>query len=386
MLDLGFREDLEHILGATPAERRTLLFSATLPREIAALAKKHQRDALRIATSSEHEPHGDIEYLAVPTPPHERDHAIVNLLRYFDVRGALVFCSTREAVRHLHGNLLERGFSVVPLSGELSQPERTRALQALRDGRARVCVATDVAARGLDLPDLGLVIHADLPNDPQILTHRSGRTGRAGRKGTCVVLVPFNRRGYAERLLGAARVKVDWTPPPSADAVRAKDQERIVAEVLASSDAPADDDVALAAKLLAERTPEQLAAALVKLHRDRLPAPEDIDVSPPPPPRRVAAPRRSRVDDAGSGGVWFRVNVGHNRNADPKWLVPILCRRGGITKAEIGAIRVFDEDTRVEIAPHVADAFEEAIRRPDDRDRHVRIARFRPYAARRRPT
>ena len=387
MLDLGFREDLEHLLGATPAERRTLLFSATLPREIAALAKKHQRDALRIATTSEHEPHGDIEYLAVTTPPHERDHAIVNLLRYFDVRGALVFCATREGVRHLHGNLLERGFSVVPLSGELSQPERTRALQALRDGHARVCVATDVAARGLDLPDLGLVIHADLPNDPQVLTHRSGRTGRAGRKGTCVVLVPFNRRGYAERLLDAARVKVEWTPPPSADAVRSKDQVRIVAEVLAASEAPGEDDVALAAKLLAERTPEQLAAALVKVHRDRLPAPEDIDVSPPPPPRRPAGPmRRPRVDDTGAGGVWFRVNVGRTRNADPKWLVPILCRRGGITKAEIGAIRVFDEETRVEIAPHVADAFEEAIRRPDDRDRHVRIARFRPYASRRRPT
>jgi len=391
MLDLGFREDLEHILGATPPERRTLLFSATLPREIAALAKKHQREALRIATSAEHEPHGDIEYLAVPTPPHERDHAIVNLLRYFDVRGALVFCSTREAVRHLHGNLLERGFSVVPLSGELSQPERTRALQALRDGRARVCVATDVAARGLDLPDLGLVIHADLPNDPQILTHRSGRTGRAGRKGTCVVLVPFNRRGFGERLLSAARVEVQWTPPPSADAVRARDQERIVAEVLATSETPGEDDVALATKLLAERTPEQLAAALVKLHRDRLPAPEDIDVSPPPSARRVGGPvRRARPADRegeGGGGVWFRVNVGRLRNADPKWLVPILCRRGGITRGEIGAIRVFDEDTRVEIAPHVAEAFEEAVRRPDDRDRHVRIERFRPsYAARRRPS
>jgi ATP-dependent RNA helicase DeaD len=380
MLDLGFREDLDHILAATPPARRTLLFSATLPREIVALAKRHQRDALRIATSSEHASHGDIEYLAVPTPPHERDHAIVNLLRYFDVRGALVFCSTREAVRHLHGNLLERGFSVVPLSGELSQPERTRALQALRDGRARVCVATDVAARGLALPDLGLVIHADLPSDPQVLTHRSGRTGRAGRKGTCVVLVPFNRRGFGERLLAAARVDVEWTPPPSADAVRTRDQERIVAEILASSETPGEDDAALAAKVLAERTPEQIVAALVKMHRDRLPAPEDIDVSPPPPRRPAGPPRRGRPDDRDGGGVWFRVNVGRTRSADPKWLVPILCRRGNVTKREIGQIRVFAEDTRVEIAPHAADAFEDAIRRPDDRDRHVRIERVRPYA------
>ena len=112
----------------------------------------------------------------------------MNLLRFFEVRASLVFCSTRENVRHLSTSLAERGFACVALSGELSQADRNRALQALRDGRARVCVATDVAARGLDLPDLGLVIHADLPNDAPTLLHRSGRTGRAGRKGISCLL------------------------------------------------------------------------------------------------------------------------------------------------------------------------------------------------------
>jgi ATP-dependent RNA helicase DeaD len=129
--------------------------------------------------------------------PNESEHAVVNVLRYFEARGALVFCATREAVKHLCGNLLERGSAVVALSGELTQSERTHALQALRTGRARVCVATDVAARGIDLPDLGLVIHADLPRDRETLLHRSGR---AGRKGTCVLLVPYTRRRRAERL------------------------------------------------------------------------------------------------------------------------------------------------------------------------------------------
>src|SRR5258707_3336128 len=107
-----------------------------------------------------------------------------------DPPSALVFCSTRQTVRHLEAILRERGFAAVYLSGELNQGERNHALQALRDGRARVCVATDVAARGIDLPNLGLVIHADLPNDAEILQHCSGRTGRAGTTVLSVVLVP----------------------------------------------------------------------------------------------------------------------------------------------------------------------------------------------------
>ena len=163
MLDMGFREDLEFILDATAEGRRTLLFSATLPRAIVNLAR-----------------------------------------RFFESPGALVFCNTREAVRHLQATLLERGFTTVALSGELSQNERNHAIQALRDGHARVCVATDVAARGIDLAHIGLVVHADLPHDAEVLQHRSGRTGRAGRKGVSVVLVPVSRRRSAERLFADA--------------------------------------------------------------------------------------------------------------------------------------------------------------------------------------
>jgi ATP-dependent RNA helicase DeaD len=181
MLDLGFREDLEFMLDATPPARRTLLFSATIAREIATLAKRYQRNALRIDTTVRNEPHGDIDYRALAVAPNDIEHAVVNVLRFYDAPGALVFCSTREAVKRLHARLVERGFEAVALSGEMGQSERTSALQALRDGRARVCVATDVAARGLDLPELNLVVHADLPVNRAGLLHRSGRTGRAGR-------------------------------------------------------------------------------------------------------------------------------------------------------------------------------------------------------------
>ena len=215
MLDLGFREEIEEILDATPKDRRTLLFSATLPKPIVVLAATYQRDALRLVVGASEAPHSDIDYRAIRIAPSEVELATVNVLRFFEPGAALVFCSTREAVRRLHANLVERGFNVVALSGEFSQAERTHALQALRDGRARVCVATDVAARGIDIPDLELVIHADLPNNREVLQHRSGRTGRAGRKGVCVVLVPHPKRRRADTLFKAARLEVTWQSPPT---------------------------------------------------------------------------------------------------------------------------------------------------------------------------
>jgi ATP-dependent RNA helicase DeaD len=365
MLDLGFREDLEFLLDAAPAERRTLLFSATIPKEIAGLARRYQRDALRIAASSANQPHADIEYRALRIAPNDVEHAVVNVLRYFEARGALVFCATREAVRKLHGKLLERGFAAVALSGELSQSERTHALQALRDGRARVCVATDVAARGIDLPDLGLVLHADLPQGRETLLHRSGRTGRAGRKGTAVLLVPHTRRRAAERLLSSAMVDATWGAPPSADAIRAQDRERLMRDA-AWAEEPAEEDRAIGRALLAERSAEEIAAALVRLHRARLPEPEELFDSGA---ERAPSSRPAGSEDT----VWFQMNIGRNRDADPRWLIPLICRRGHVTKREIGSIRIFDRETKFEITRDAADRFAAALRRVDDQDGAIRI-------------
>ncbi len=367
MLDLGFREDLEFILDATPTERRTLLFSATIPKEISALAKRFQRNAQRVVTAGESKAHGDIEYRAFRVAPTETEHAIVNVLRYFEAGGAMIFCSTREAVRRLHGNLIERGFIAVALSGEMSQNERTHALQSLRDGRARVCVATDVAARGIDLPDLGLVIHADLPNNRESLLHRSGRTGRAGRKGVCVLIVPHTRRRRVEQLLGAAQVEALWSSPPSAEEIRTRDQQRLVAEIAAPDEISAEDKT-LIDSLLAERSPEQIAAALIRLHRERLPAPEELLDAP-----RAAAPSAARSRESSDDTSWFRVNVGRNGNADPRWLVPLICRRGHVTKQEIGAIRILDRESKFEIASQAAERFLTAATRPDEKEPGVRF-------------
>ncbi|MCA3303846.1 MAG: DEAD/DEAH box helicase [Roseomonas sp.] len=381
MLDLGFREELEAILDRLPPERRTLMFSATVPRAIAALAKSYQRDALRLEVGGGGEAHGDITYRAMAVAPHEIERAVVNLLRLEDPPLAMVFCATRAAVARLHGNLAERGFPTVALSGELTQAERLRALQALRDGRSRVCVATDVAARGIDLPELDLVIHAELPRDSETLLHRSGRTGRAGRKGTSVLLVPHPRRRLAERLIGAAKVTATWGPAPSADAVLARDAERLAEQARGVlTEEASEDDLALARRLLADQpiAPEALAAALVKMLRAPLPAPEEI--AEQRPERREARREAPEAAPRGGEGVWFRLNIGRNGNADPRWLLPFLCRRGHLTRQEIGRIRILGQETMVEIAPYAAERFAAAARQAGDgEDQDIRIQPMQPF-------
>jgi ATP-dependent RNA helicase DeaD len=376
MLDMGFREDLEEILDSTPADRRTLMFSATIAKEIAALARRYQKDAVRIDTQVRNQAHVDIAYTAIRVAPNEIENAVVNVLRFYEAPGALVFCNTREGVRHMHAALRERGFSVVGLSGELGQRERSDALQALRDGHARVCVATDVAARGLDLPDLGLVIHADLPVNKAGLLHRSGRTGRAGKKGVSVLLVPYTRRRKAETLLDSANIEAEWRGPPSAEEIKARDQVRLLEDPILA-ETPAEEDLALAAKVLETKSPLEVAAALIRLYRARLPSPEDLyndprDSNRPPPqkgerwrPDReerdggpVGRPERMNPDEV----TWFRLSVGRQNQADPKWLIPMICRLGHVTKKEIGQIRILDRETRFEIANEAQAKFAAAVK------------------------
>jgi ATP-dependent RNA helicase DeaD len=373
MLDLGFREDLEFILEATPSERRTLLFSATMPKTIANLAKRYQRNALRIEASGGERAHADIEYRAIRVAPNEVEHAVVNVLRFVEAQSTIVFCNTRDHVRHLHATLLERGFAAVYLSGELSQGERNHALQALRDGRARVCVATDVAARGIDLPNLGLVIHADLPNDAEILQHRSGRTGRAGKKGVSVVLIPLSRRRKAEQMLAAAKVNPQWSGPPSADDIRKLDQQRMLQDPLLT-EISSEEDLEMARSVLAMRSPEEIAAALVRVYRARLPAAEDVfDPGPGRDFREAKPARRDAHSSEPRNFTWFRLDIGRKNNADPKWLLPMICRRGKVVKADIGAIRITDNETRFEIANAVVERFTIASLVADDEDVKIEL-------------
>ncbi|RYX99174.1 MAG: DEAD/DEAH box helicase [Bradyrhizobiaceae bacterium] len=386
MLDMGFREDMEFILETTPESRRTLLFSATMPRGIANLAKEYQTNAFRIEVAGAEGGHSDIEYRAIRISPNDVDHAVVNILRYFESPTSIVFCNTRNAVKHLQGVLLERGFSVVALSGELSQSERTHALQALRDGHARICVATDVAARGIDLPNLGLVIHAELPNDPEVMQHRSGRTGRAGRKGVSVLLVPPSRRRRAEFMLQHAETDAVWTAAPTVDEIRVLDEERMLSAAI-FDDTANEDDLSFAKKLLERHPAETIATALARLYRSRLPSPEEVEDPGTfrARDREDRAGSRKRGEDGapvrktpkksepmGEGSRWFSAAIGRHKNAEARWLLPMICRRGGIEKNDVGAIKIYDGNTEFEISGAAAERFVTMIKRPDKED-NIRI-------------
>ena len=354
MLDLGFREDLEFILEETPPTRQTLLFSATVPNAIAKLAKSYQREAERVSTVGEQTQHADIEYRALTVAPHDAEKAVINVLRYYEAPNAIVFCNTRAMVARLTTRLSNRGFSVVALSGELTQGERSNALQAMRDGRARVCVATDVAARGIDLPKLELVVHAELPSSHETLLHRSGRTGRAGRKGVSALVVVPSARKKAERILKFAKLTAEWGAAPSAEDIEARDQQRM----LESDDWQAeitDGERGAVEQLVARFTPEQIAAAYLRQYKLRHSAPEELGavVAGKPEPKKPRAPF--------GPSVWFSLSEGDNQAASPRHLLPMICKAGGLSKEDIGAIRIAENESYIEIREASVPGFLAAI-------------------------
>lgn len=348
MLDLGFREDLEFMLGEAPQDRRTLMFSATVPSMIARLAKEYQRDAVRVSTVSEKSQHADISYQALRVAQQDAENAIINVLRFHEAQNAIVFANTRATVNRLTARLANRGFSVVCLSGELSQDERSHALQAMRDGRAKVCVATDVAARGIDLPNLELVIHAELPSNAEGLLHRSGRTGRAGRKGISALIVPPKLLKKAERLLKFAKITAEWGVAPSFEEVLARDEERLLSDPQWGQ-VPDPDETDFARRLVAIHAPETIAIAYLRLYRARNSAPEELAAPDARPERKERAPF--------GPSAWVALSVGRNDRAEPRWILPLLCRAGGLDKDEIGAIRVQQDETFVELTQASAPGF-----------------------------
>ena len=365
MLDMGFREDLEAILDTTPDDKQTLMFSATVPRGIANLAKRYQKDAVRITAGETNSQHVDIEYRAFKIVMSDQENAIINTLRYYEATNAIIFCATRIAVNHMTSRLTNRGISAVALSGELSQNERNMALQAMRTSKARVCVATDVAARGLDLPNLDLVIHADIPRTSDTLLHRSGRTGRAGRKGVCAVLVPQNRSRIAERLFSQANIKPVWASTPSREEILKEDKKRIVENQILK-DPITDDEKDLIDELISKNSIEQLAAAYYRLLGKDLSAPEDL--------RNPSDRDEGRGRDNGfKNSIWFELSVGRDDTAEPRWLVAMLCKAGNLSKRDIGSIKIQPKVTNIEISEETAATLKELASNKKPIERHIMI-------------
>ena len=400
MLDMGFRDEVEAILQATPKTRRTHMVSATFPRAVMQLADQYQSNALDVQGTRLGVANADIEHLVHLVLYPERADVIINILLVAPDESALVFCRTRDGAAELSQALRAAGFAAASLTGELEQKERTRTLDSFRSGQVRVLVATDVAARGIDLPDVTRVVHADPPEDPDTYTHRSGRTGRAGRKGQSILIVPMSARDKTQRMLARARIFAKVTPVPTEAEILAASEERLLAQVRSEGDSATPQVQKMAERLLAELPPLTVVTRLLGRVARTLPSqprritPMGLDrparASAPPrassPPwqggeRAATGPRESVEGAERAPAAYknpadfsvFRVTWGERQGADTRRMLAVLCRRGNVKSSDIGAIRIGPHDSLVEVRSEVAEAFSGAAGRPDPRDPRVKV-------------
>jgi ATP-dependent RNA helicase DeaD len=399
MLDLGFREDLDAILARLPERRRSHLVSATFSRDVVALADRFQHDPVHVEGTRLGEANADIEHVVHLVEPSQRVDALVNLLLFDEDARSLVFVRTRADVSRIAGELAEAGFVVRTLSGEMEQPERDRALAAFRAGGVQALVATDVAARGIDVHDIARVIQIEPPTDVETYTHRSGRTGRAGRRGTSVLFVSPSHYPAIARGLARAKIAHRVEPVPAPAAIEKARTERLVASLAHPEEGEAIDPHAreIAERVVAGADPVNAVARLIERGGLRGPTrPRDVRSAAPPrdvrsgrdaratPAREVRAPSRegrpARTPGplAGDDGwVTFRVTWGGRQGADARRLLAMVCRRGDIQGRDVGAIRVEAAHSCIDVAAAVAERFETQVAEPDPRNPLVHIARER---------
>jgi len=371
MLDMGFRDELEDIVKNLPEERRSHLVSATFPPEVRRFADRFQRDALHVEGTRLGAANADIEHLAHIVGPRERYAALVNALLMMQGDRCLVFVQRRSDAAEVAEKLAKDGFSAMPFSGDLAQAQRTRTLHAFRSGAVEILVATDVAARGIDVADISTVVHLELPADPDTYTHRSGRTGRAGQKGRSLLLVVPAAERRLRHLLTAARVEVSWEPLPGPKKVKKelrKRARRKLRALLAAEHELTETQIEYAKELLEQYDPTALVAHLVQMAEPPSPCePKDVTHFEPRTPGAV----RARSTEY----VRFLVNWGQQRGASPGRIIALVCRRSGVTSDKIGAVRIDALSTSVEVAKDAADVFETETSKPDERDPRIRIRR-----------
>lgn len=342
MLDMGFRTDLETILGAMPPDRQTLMFTATITPRLEALANPYLRAPVRLDLTTPGGGHADIAFEVMHVASIDLENAVVNTLLYHDADAALVFCNRRSRVEDLAGHLGRAEFRVAVLSGALDQDARTAAIASMRSGRARVCVATDVAARGLDLPGCTLVIHADPPRDRATLLHRSGRTGRAGRPGKAILLVPHAARRRTDALIVQSGIAMKRVAPPCLRDIERRERVRICGLEIFEAP-PTEVEREIAAALVARHGAERVAAAFWRQC-----------AAMRPKPRLISGTQ-------GPAGIWFEIDRGRRHHGAIGRILPLVCRLGRISRGDILRHRLLVGETLFQIRGPVVARFAAAI-------------------------
>ncbi len=374
MLDMGFQEDIEALLAAAPEGRQTALFSATLPRRLEAIAAANMRDPVRVELrpTRDSESMGPaVEQVAHIVRSQDREAAVARLLDFEEPEAMLIFCRTRVAVDTLTEALVARGVRAEPLHGGMSQSQRERVMARLRARSADLVVATDVAARGIDVPHISHVLNYELPNSPEAYTHRIGRTGRAGRSGKAITLITRRERRVLSRIEHITKRPVHVRPLPTMAELREAQLSRIHERMVEVAGAGELEDY----RALAEKLSEDLdmvdvaAAALKALHDDVSPDDDSLDISPEPqrydrgdrgdrPQRGPRPDSRERAPDMHPDGVpWAQIqlSLGRMGGITPGDIVGALANSAGLTNRDIGSIDIVERSSFVQIRADAID-------------------------------
>jgi ATP-dependent RNA helicase DeaD len=398
MLDMGFVEDIETLLDQTPDTRQAVLFSATIPRRIETLAQKYLREPVSVRIRREEVPEGEapqVRQTAYLVPRTHTTAALGRVLAAERPRAAIVFCRTRLDVDAVTETLTARGLRAEALHGGMDQEHRTRVVDRLRSGRTELLVATDVAARGLDIDLLTHVVNHDVPQSSDAYVHRIGRVGRAGREGVAITLVPPSKM-YAlrnvERLTGQP---IEVAPVPTAADLRAArlDRTRIAVEEALIQDTDADDVRAMLSGLAAEHDLLDVATAAVQLMQSAAGAPDDGEDIP------VVTAGRTRGDTRGerserplkargagqrppkAGMTRLFVNAGRAGGVRPQDIVGALANESNLSGRDIGAIQIHERHALVEVPEHAADDVLRSLRGSTTlKGRRANVRRDRDFA------
>jgi ATP-dependent RNA helicase DeaD len=386
MLDMGFAEDLEAILSETPAERQTVLFSATLPPRIAGMVKRHLRDPIRIEIAKEKVPKGaapKVRQTAYVVPRFKKLEALGRILDLENPASALVFCRTRTEVDSLTERLSAHGYRAQALHGGIAQDQRSRVIKRLREGAIDLVIATDVAARGLDIEQLALVVNYDVPVSPESYVHRIGRVGRAGREGVAITLADPRESRLLKIFERQTKGKIEIAQVPTVADLRAR---RLELTRAALEEALAGDDLdqyrVVVESLAQQHDVMSVALAAVKLaHRaaggDKEDEAGDEDDARPGAARGAGGGtggERRRGPEGPLARIYMGVGrIGGVRAGD---LVGAISNEAGIPGNQIGAIDISDRFAVVELPEALVDRVIQAMRKTRINGRKVPVRRF----------
>lgn len=385
MLSMGFIEDIEWILKQTPAGRQIALFSATLPAAIRRIAQKYLQNPVEISIKTRTATvEATRQRFWMVNGLHKLD-ALTRILETEPFEAILIFVRTKTATVELSEKLEARGYASAPLNGDMKQTQRERTITRLRSGKLNILVATDVAARGLDVDRISHVINYDIPYDPEAYVHRIGRTGRAGREGEAILFVSPRERGLLHSIEKATKQKIESMEMPSMEMINDK---RITGLKQRITKTLAAEELGFFYRIVEQYQEEQntpaleIAAALLKMLQGDNPflltqkskKPKD-EFKETPRKERFSSKRRKDTSKQEKGKERFRIEVGHNHGAKPGNIVGAIANEAGIDSEFIGRINIFDDFSTVDLPEGMPDDVFQLLKRVYVAGRQLEISK-----------